>query len=305
MPSPKELAFSYVTGAARKAHLAYFSVVTDELSREKLDHSLFLEWNRGIWRGSNIAPVKWTTVGATVTSTPIEQGLFLGYWGQVHCMGSGDVHEEKILSAGGESPEQRGPMRGLRSIGGKAYAVGTHRQVYRRDGANTWTCIDETTRPESEDPRVVSFESIDGFSPEEIYAAGRQGEIWLYDSRQWHRLNSPTNMILTDVCCAGDGNVYVCGRYGTLLRGRDGRWEVIGQESTQEDLWRAIWYREKLYLSTMRFLYTLEDNRLEQVDFGGDVPITCFHLSAADGVLWSIGAKDVMSYEGTNWVRID
>src|SRR6266446_4137741 len=194
MPSPKELGCSYVTGTVRKSHLAYCGLVNDEMAEQKLDHSLFAEWNRGVWRGSNIAPVKWTTVDATVTTVPIQQALFLGYWGEVLCMGSGDVHEEKIQSGNGESPQQRGPMRGIRSIGGRAYAVGTHRQVYRRDGANNWICIDQGARPQSHDSAVVSFESIDGFSSEEVYAAGRQGEIWRYDGRNWRRLNSPTNM---------------------------------------------------------------------------------------------------------------
>src|SRR5262245_24555232 len=201
MPSPKELGCSYVTGTVRKSHLAYCGLVRDDMAEEKLDHSSFVEWNRGVWRGSNIAPVKWTTVDATVANVPIQQALFLGYWGEVFCMGSGDVHEEKIQAVGGESPSKRGPMRAIRSIEGKAYAVGMYRQVYRRDGVNNWTCIDQETRPPNDDKKVVSFEAIDGFSADEVYAAGRNGEIWCYDNRGWKRLDSPTNMILTNLCC--------------------------------------------------------------------------------------------------------
>ena len=305
MPSPKELGCSYVTGTARKSHLAYFGVVRDEMAEQKLDHSLFIEWNRGVWRGSNIPPVTWTTVSATVTTVPIQQALFLGYWGEVLCMGSGDVHEERIQCITGESPVERGPMRAIRSIEGKAYAVGMYRQVYRRDGANIWTCLDQETRPQNQAEKVISFEAIDGYSAKEIYAVGRNGEIWRYDSRRWIRLDSPTNMILTNVCCADDDYVYACGRYGTLVRGRHDRWEMIGHGTTAEDFWGMVWYAGKLYISTMRLVYTLENGRLEHVDFGADSPGTCFQLSAADGLLWSIGAKDVMSYDTDRWTRID
>jgi len=273
--------------------------------KQKFDHSLFVEWDRGIWRGSNITPVKWTTVGAAVVSVPSQQGLFLGYWGEVFCMGSGDAHEEKIDCGDGLSPGNRGPMRGIRSIGGKAYAVGTHRQVYRRERRDTWICIDEGARPPANDRRVVSFESIDGFAPDEIYAAGRQGELWSYDSRKWTRLASPTNLILTNVCCASDNQVYISGRNGTLIRGRGSRWELIDHGITDEDFWGAAWYLGKLYLATMHFVYTLEGDILHAVDFGADVPKTCFQLNEADGVLWSIGAKDVMSFDGKKWSRID
>src|SRR5262249_11807282 len=155
------------------------------------------------------------------------------------------------------------------------------------------------------DHKVVSFEAIDGFSTDEIYAAGRNGEIWRHDGSRWNRLDSPTDMILTNVCCAGDDNVYVCGRNGTLLRGRDDRWHMIEQQVTNEDFWGLVWYEEKLYLSTVHFVYTFAEGVLEPVDFGADVPRTCFQLSAADGVLWSIGAKDVMSYDGNRWTRVD
>jgi len=305
MSSPKTLGCLYVTAALRYVNLAYVAVVTEEMAKKKIDHSLFVEWDRGVWRGSNIAPVEWTTVSATVVKVPVEQGLFLGYWGEVLCIGSGDIHEEKIRSGVDESPEKRGPMRCIRSIGSEAYAVGTHRQVYKRDGVNTWTCIDATARPQNPDVTVVSFESIDGFSSEEIYAAGRQGEIWRYNGTEWSKLESPSNMILTNVCCAEDGNTYVCGRHGTLMRGRDDVWEVVEQDVTEEDFWGAVWYGGKLYLSTMRLLYTLENDRLQQVDFGRDIPRTCFQLSTANGVLWSIGATDVMSLSDGEWSRID
>jgi hypothetical protein len=305
MSSPKQLECSYVVGALRYSDLGYLALVKDSLAAGKLDHSLFVAWDNGTWGGSDVEPAKWTTVGVTIAKVPLEQAVFLGYWGEVLCIGSGDLHEEKIHPAANESNRAVGPMRGIRSIDGKAYAVGMYRQAFRRDGANDWIRIDGGLTSVEKKTKMSSFESIDGFSSNEIYAVGRQGEIWQFDGHDWHNADSPTNMILTNICCAEDENAYVCGRFGTLLVGRNNRWQLIPQTLTEEDFWGVAWYSGKLYLSTMRFIYVLENGQLIPVDFGEDVPLTCFHLSAANGVLWSIGAKDLMAFDGVSWTRLD
>ncbi len=297
--------FSYVTGAVRYNDLACVSMVADERANQKDDHSFFCQWDNGKWGRLIESSLDWSTVDATVCSQPVEQVLFLGLRGEVFCAGSGDAHEEVIRPNQSDSPSARGMMRGISTIEGKAYAVGMERQVYRRDDANNWTCIDQTARPDPEDKTVYSFEGIDGFSGSEIYAAGRRGEIWRYDGNIWTRQNSPTNMILTRVCCADNGDTYICGRVGTLIRGRYERWEIIEHNKTTEDFWGIAWYNNHLYLSTMREVFMLDGNELNPIDFGKDKPSSCFALSSADGVLWSIGAKDIMAYDGQEWTRID
>jgi hypothetical protein len=106
------------------------------------------------------------------------------------------------------------------------------------------------------------------------------------------------------VFCAWDGEVYICGQRGILLKGRGARWEVIEQQETQEDLWDLQWFNGKLYLSTTRMLYTLEGDRLERVETGDEIAGSCYHLDAADGILWSIGAKDILQFDGQEWTRI-
>ena len=66
-------------------------------------------------------------------------------------------------------------MRSVRAIEGVAYAAGMMRQVYRRDGANSWSPIDKGMRASRED-KVCGFEAIDGFTHRDIYAAGYKGE---------------------------------------------------------------------------------------------------------------------------------
>jgi hypothetical protein len=227
----------------------------------------------------------------------------LGEFGNALLFNGAGRRDEEIRS-GDQSPQRRGPLRCIREVGGNLYAAGMNRQVYQRLDDNRWAIIDAGTRP-PDLREVVGFESIDGFTPRELYAAGWKGEIWEYDGHAWRQIDSPTNVILTDVCCADDENVYICGRLGLLIRGRHDNWAPVEHGSTREDFWGMAWYANRLYLATTRSVYMLLDDRLERVDFGADLPATCYQLSASEGVLWSIGAKDVMAFDGNQWTRID
>lgn len=297
--------FSYVTGAVRLRDLGYTALVSDDLARSGVEHTYFSEWDNGTWGEWIAGCAAWSTVDGAVCQHPVPQGLFLGLRGEVLCGGSGDVHEETIRAGEPDSPENRGMMRGLGVIDGIAYAVGMQRQAYRRDGRDVWTAIDATARPDEGDGNVYGFEHISGFIGGQIYAAGRRGEIWRYAGGVWRQEESPTTRTLTRVCCADDGNVYLCGRFGTLVRGRQGRWELVEQDATRDDFWGLAWYGDGLYVSTTHTVFRLDGDRLTRVDFGTDPPSSCSALSSADGVLWSIGPKDVMAFDGQSWTRID
>jgi hypothetical protein len=227
----------------------------------------------------------------------------LGTYGLLEASGGGKRNEESIANCGID-PKKRGPLREIRGIAkGRAYAVGTCRQAYVRDGEDQWRCIDQSAQVGDTPITDTSFESIDGFSEQEIYTVGWEGEIWEYDGSVFTQRNSPTNLALYKVRCAPDGFAYACGQLGTLLRGRHDQWEVIDHESTREDLWGMEYFDGHLYVSSTHFVYRLEDDKLIPVDFGDDAPGTCYHLSAADGIMWSIGPKDVMEFDGSSWKR--
>ncbi|KAB8198840.1 hypothetical protein FKV24_000050 [Lysobacter maris] len=150
-----------------------------------------------------------------------------------------------------------------------------------------------------------SFESVDGYSSREIYTVGWEGEIWRFDGSQWQPARSLTDLALHKVVCAPDGTVYAAGSEGVVIAGRGNQWRLVEHGVTEEDIWGLAWFGGALYLSTMQMLYRLDRERLVAVDFGDcDMPSTCHHLSAADGVLWSIGAQDVMQFDGSEWSRI-
>jgi hypothetical protein len=295
-----EKGFRFRTAAIRSAELGY--AVALDVDMEDLPHTNFFIWDEEAW--GHYDPSKWNALSVCVPSAPKEQMVAIGEHGNVRVIGSGDDLEEMIAD-GDNSPEARGPLREVRAIGGRAYACGMDRQVYRREAPGVWKCIDaDMRRAPAADP-VFGFESIHGFSEKDIYAVGWHGDVWHYNGRRWQRVEMPTNAILTRVLCAGDKNVYIAGRNGLLIRGRGDTWTIVPQEGAASDLWDLEWFRERLYISTTRAIYTLEGDDLVVVETEDEVPASCYHLDSRDGVLWSIGEEDILEFDGEEWRRID
>lgn len=294
--------YSITSGTVRYSDLAYLLATNDQVIAEGHTSSLILDFDMGNWAAG---AVKWLACSGTVCHVPAERFIVLGTDGSINVSGGGEVKEEPPIRPAGIDPRKRGPLREIRGIAnGRAYVVGTCRQAYVRDDEGQWRCIDQSAQGGDVDITDTSFESIDGFDEQEIYTVGWEGEIWTYDGATFTQLTSPTNLALYKVRCAPDGFVYACGQLGTLLRGRGDQWEVIEHGSTTEDLWGMEIFNGEVYVSSTRFVYRLVDGKLKAVDFGDDVPGSCYHLSAADGIMWSIGPKDVMEFDGSTWKRI-
>jgi len=264
--------FSFVTSSVRRKNFVYIVLGDDQLNEKKIPHSGFVVWDAGKW--GDAGRMKGYTAGVAVVQKPKIQMCAVEVYGATLLLGSGDRHEEQI-HAGDEVPKNRGPLRGVRYIGDHVYVVGMGRQAWRREGENVWTLIDQGARPAPGSTDVVGFEAVDGFSESEIYAVGWDGEIWTYDGKVWSQIQSPTKLVLTGLCCAGDGKAYATGRKGLLVRGRNGAWEVVDHQSLTEDIWGSAWYEGKLYVSTMNDVYTLENGAFKPVDWGADAPKTC------------------------------
>ncbi len=294
---------SFVTGVLRMKDLGYLVAVSDRLAERRVDHTRIIEIDRG-----NVGSVdlKWSVLSATVAHLPAERMVAISEQGFVHVMGGGQIAEEPPVVDANDpqlAPKFRGPLREVRGFsGGPAIAVGTARQAYQRVAPGVWRCFDQTAQDSKVDLSEKSFESVDGFSGTDLYAVGWDGEIWHFDGRRWTQKDSPTNLALYKVRCAADGKVYACGQNGTLIRGRDDAWEVIGEGTTSEDLWGLEYFRDCLYIASSNLLYQFDGTAVTDVAWGEEPPpATCYHLSAADGILWSIGAKDGMEFDGNVW----
>lgn len=295
MTNPPTASRNYLSGLVRKRDRLIF-VASPAASPNQVDavSSLFIH-AQGRWtENSDFSGVYGFSCIIEDAATPFCAARADG---SAVLIGPEDGYVETIPSA------ERGPLRRLRAIAGLPFAIGMMRQVYRRDGADTWTRID--TPAMARCTGVTGFETIDGFSLDDIYCAGWGGEIWHFDGHGWKRIDCPSNLILTDCCCAPDGQVYLCGQMGLILRGRGSSWEVIDHGGPKLTWWNCCWYQEKLWVASDLGLYTLEDGKLERVDFEIEEPDTFMHLSTGDGVLLSTGAKDALLFDGDAWTRID
>jgi hypothetical protein len=285
------------TAVVARPDLGFIYACDLKKQEKQVPHAVTFKWKAGVFSQGQCSYDAHT---ACIIQQP-EYGLVdasePGYYSVETQKGvtSGD-----ILVNSQPAPKKRrlGGIRSLAEIEGKAYAVGLGAMVYRLDKLSRWTRIDDGL------PESFGIEAIHGFDSSDIYAVGADGEFWHYDGKKWTKHELPTNANLNEVKCAGNKKVYLAGADGTLIQGRKDRWEVLEQEEVTDDLWDIEWFNEQLYVSTMDAVYRLKKNELEAVDFGADPPKSCNQLSAAKGVLWSIGEFDLLSFDGTDWSRI-
>jgi hypothetical protein len=265
--------------------------------RDDIPHAITFKWNAGAFvRGE----CNYDAFAACIIEIPDQAVLNIsgaGYYTVVTRNGntSGDILENSQ-----PSPKKRrlGGFRAVSEIAGKAYAVGLRGMVYRLDDIKKWTRIDDGL------PDTFNIQAIHGFDASDIYAVGRDGDLWHFNGKGWEMRELPTNINLTAVKCAEDGKVYIAGHNGIFIRGRGDVWTMINHEETNDDIWDIEWFEGQVFISTMHAVYRLNEEKLEPVDFGDDPPKSCYQLSAAKGVMWSNGEFDIMSFDGSNWTRV-
>lgn len=286
----------FIRGAARYHDLVYILSKSKVLLEQDINHTSAICVDQGNW--ANASDTKWDSTAIAVAKKPAEKLVFIGEDGDVCTYVGGQSTREKIM------PPPR-IIRNAKTIDGYVYACGMLRQVYQRIGENQWANI-SAPLPDSDEDKKVGFEALDGYSSGEIYAVGWNGEIWEFDGTVWKNRVSPTNLILTSVCCAGDNAVYIAGQQGLLIKGRNRAWEIVQwEEPVDVDLWDLCWFQDNLYIATISSLYVLEENKLVEVDFGGIAVDSCYSLTQAEGVMWSVGSYDVVSFNGATWRKYD
>jgi hypothetical protein len=217
----------------------------------------------------------------------------------------GAEHQVEVIDS------TRGLMFGeLRGIGGTLYACGAGRQVLRR-GAGGWQPIDDDIfidpSRDREQAKLATRQllmSIDGRSAQDLYAVGTGGSIFHFDGAHWRPQESPTNVGLMRVRCYQDVN-YICGYRGVLLRGGREGWRTLHYDQKAAPLLDMAMFGGHLYTCSEFALYRLEGEALSQVDPGLSGELTYGSLTTTDGQLISAGGETVLSFNGTDWVRIE
>ncbi len=145
------------------------------------------------------------------------------------------------------------PITRVRGIAGKAYISAHWRTVFRREGVDEWTCLygndPKQIEQWQEDGVELGFNDIGGFSENDIYACGGEGDLFHFDGKVWKNLDCPTNADLKSLCCAPNGKVYIGCSHGMLIEGRDEKWKVLDVRAPDVNISDMAWYRDQLYLA--------------------------------------------------------
>jgi hypothetical protein len=292
--------YTFLKGAVCSADFLVVSAVVDDL-KDKSAAQLY-GWLGDDWY--NFGTYDWNACDVCIIKES-ETIVCVSDIGDVAVAQRGGIRKTEIIGHENELPIDIGKLRAIKAINNSVIAVGMGRQVYIRKAQDQWLAIDKDIRSFPSQGKVFGFEDIDGFSLENMYCVGWYGEIWHYNGKKWTQKNSPTNQILSIVCCGGDGNIYICGRRGLIIIGKGDQWEIIEQQDTIEDFWGMVWFSGKLHLASTRAIYVLDSDKLSLVDFGDDIPSTCYDLSVSEDVLYSVGEKDLMLFNNGNWQRLD
>jgi len=195
-------------------------------------------------------------------------------------------------------------------IGGSIYAVGGPRRLYRRAAINQWQDITaDMPIPEGfieEDaPTIIGtrWEDASGFSESDIYVTGGFGDVWIFDGHEWAQCDFPSNEWLHNICCAGDGKVYIGGNLGSLWVGLRDNWRNISTEKFNMP-WKDIaWFKGRLILGSDYGLWELKDDSIQRLEAPADVHFCSGSLDVShDGnYLLTAGGHGACLYDGNEW----
>jgi hypothetical protein len=150
----------------------------------------------------------------------------------------------------------------------------------------------------------LGFSDLDGFNLNDMYAVGGRGDVMHFDGNTWEKIAFPSNQYLTNVCCAGDGWVYISGQGGAIFKGKKNSWKQIIESHSTLDHRDLVWYRDRLYCTNDYGFWQIKDDQLSQVDVPAEITICCGHLSVADDVMLLGGIYGIAAYEDDQWYVI-
>jgi hypothetical protein len=243
---------------------------------------------------------------AGVSIVPKEQFIGVSHNDHVYALGSGEKGLEDDLQGGraatGKDIGMRGALAKLRTIGGELWLTGSGRTVGRRLGKSQWEWHDVIPYKSLMDDG--GFNDIDGFSENDIYAAGGHGDVWHFDGSIWKQLPFPSNMTLEAICCAGDGEVYIGAESGTVFKGRNNKWKMISRGEMSLPFRDMVWHQGKVWCTSDYGLWVIEKDKVNPADVPAGVTVCAGHLSVRDGVMLLAGMYGAALHNGEGWERI-
>lgn len=197
-------------------------------------------------------------------------------------------------------------INNIKFISGNSYAVTAMREVFRRDDINQWTniskeiCEDKKLRERNYE--MGGFNDIDGFSSNDIYAAGDDGDCWHYDGHKWANIDLPINTDIGTVCCADDGYVYLGGSMETIVKGKKDKWEIVQSKQSNYSIRKIVNFKNEIYISSVNGLSILSDEKLLRIPYIED----CNYLSTDENQTHLItgDSTDIFIFNGEIWKEV-
>ena len=201
------------------------------------------------------------------------------------------------------------------TIDNVTYATGLFHKVYMRKGIHDWVDITDPNKHPNlfldlKRRREVkgnigganpSFRVIDGFSNNDIYAGGDNGDCWHYDGKNWRLIDLPINFDIKAITCVKDSYVYISGHnsFG-VLKGRGENWKLIGKSEEMLQINDTTWFQGSLYLSDDYALYVLADDMIKIFKFpeGGPQQHSFARVTANENILVAYGGVQALMFDG-------
>ena len=240
-------------------------------------------------------------VGATKTDE-VNEVVLVDWGGNVYARGCGANKMEKKIP----STMRKGVIKRIRMIGGRLYVVGDLNTACYRKGIDKWESLKlnvhlPAARGFGFNSKQYEIVDMDGYSFNELYAISRKDFIWHFNGAEWEKIQFPSNIYLDCVCCAGDGNVYISGMNGTIFKGQRNDWKEIHKGDMELPFQDIVWHAGKVWCTNQYDLWTIEDDRLTQVDLDEKMKVCTGHLSVGDGVMLAAGKYGAAYHDGETW----
>lgn len=252
------------------------------------------QWGHGLLKG-------FSRLTSSVAFQPKEQLIVGSLSGQIYVIGSGE-HEIQ----GEIKSDLRGSLNSLRTIEGSVYLAGSGRVSGIRRGKDDWQWISrDTPYDQTTELYTAGFDVMDGFSSNDIYAAGGDGDVWHYDGKSWRRIDFPSNLTIGTMCCGADGKVYISGYEGLSFVGRGDDWKPVKRrEIIPLGFKDIVWYEDRVWCTNDIGVWWIVNDEIVSASIPAFAKVSSGNLSARDGVLLLAGFYGAAYLENGQWNEI-
>ncbi len=195
----------------------------------------------------------------------------------------------------------------IATIGESMYTVSIPHRLHKRIGINQWQDLSQNLPlPEGfikEKDTTYGWDDLDGFSETDMYMVGGEGDVWHYDGKKIRQCDFPSNELVENVCCAGDGYVYIGGNNGRLWRGKKDSWQLLSKHEFVMAWKNIAWFKGRLFLGSDYGLWEWIDNKVVSAQVPAQVK-NCsgaISVSADKSLLLTAGQNGASLFDGEKW----